>query len=65
MIDPKRLDRNDPEDLERLVRFLFRLCLFIFWIGATIILLYENFKNGMPPEPAWWLAFEDAVGVTW
>jgi hypothetical protein len=44
------------------VGFLVRVALAVFWLGATIILLYENFKNGTPPEPAWWVAFETAIG---
>jgi hypothetical protein len=47
------------------VGFLVRVALAVFWLGATVILLYENFKNGTPSDPEWWVAFETAIGVTW
>jgi hypothetical protein len=60
-----RLERSDPEDLEFLVSVLFRLCLIVFWLGASAIVLYAIFENGVPPEPEWWVAFEATIGITW
>jgi hypothetical protein len=59
------IERNYNEGGEPLVRMIFDLCLFIFLGGVAIIVMYENFKNGIPPEPQWWLDFEQAIGVTW
>jgi hypothetical protein len=47
------------------VKFLFRVALAVFWLGATIILLYENFKNGVPPDPDWYAPLKETIGVTW
>jgi hypothetical protein len=53
----------DTTDID--VRFLAQVVLAIFWLGATIILLYENFKNGVPPDPDWYAPLKEAIGVTW
>lgn len=60
-----RIERDDPEDLETLIRTLYCLCLLIFLVGMSAIVLYEIFKNGIPPEPTWWLDFEATIGITW
>jgi hypothetical protein len=61
-------DRTDPGDLEDFVKWLFNLCLWVFFIGTSIIMIAAIFKmgdGGLPPEPQWWIDLEAALGITW
>lgn len=67
MTDLFRFDRKDPDDLEDFVRWLFDKCLWVFFVGASIIIVAAIFgagDGGLPPEPQKWIEFR-AVLVAW
>lgn len=57
---------EDFEDAEDFVKTGLELILWGLVIGFTIIWLGIIWGNGgPPPEPHFWLVFENLIGVTW
>ena len=61
-------DVDDPGDLQDFVGWLFNRAILIFIVLSWVVMVFAIFKAGdgsLPPEPQWWLDFEQAIGVTW
>lgn len=59
MLELFGFDRNDPGDLEDFAKWLFNVCLWVFVILASVVMIYTIFGDGtIPPEPENWLIFK-------
>jgi hypothetical protein len=65
ILEAAGFDHTDPADLFDFVMWSRNVFLWITFVIVSIIMTYAIFKDGVPPEPQWWLDFETAIGVTW
>lgn len=59
-----QFDPGNPGDLQDFVGWLFDLCLWMFYILTSIVVVAAILKAGngsLPPEPQWWLQLEDTI----
>lgn len=51
-------DRTDQGDMKE----LFNLCLWLFFTGASAIMVIALFGGeGLPPEPQWWVELRATI----
>jgi hypothetical protein len=53
-----RVEQDDPEDLETVIRFIATICFLIFHLTVTIYFAYYVLDF---PEPEWWIELEKAI----